>query len=262
MKVRKGARSIKEIPPAILDQLTKGLIESVNLTEWLAIDHSELIKNILPSEYHQICLERLDTLKTKTAMQSIKNIGESLSAIIIENKEQNLFTQLSLHKSDSVRCWAAYIVGSDDTLPFEEKMKKIKAFAADKHFGVREISWMSVRSDIEANLEKAIQILTNWAKEEDENIRRFTTEAIRPNGVWSKQLEALKLNPEKALPILEQLKNDQSKYVQDSVANWLNDAAKTRPDFVITLCQRWENESDTPATKYIIKRATRTIRKK
>lgn len=262
MNNRKGAKSFKEISPEILQQLTQGRIQSANLTEWLAIDHAELVKNILPAHYQQECLRQLDTLKTKTAMQSIKIIGEALATIIRQNNDDKLLSQLSTHTSDSVRCWAAYIIGSDKSYAFNEKMLKIKPFAADKHFGVREIAWMAVRSDIETNLDQAIRIFCDWAIDIDENVRRYTTEATRPKGVWCKQLEILKHNPEMALPILEQLKNDESRYVQDSVANWLNDASKTKPDFVVMLCQQWEKDSNSSATKYIIKKALRTISKK
>jgi 3-methyladenine DNA glycosylase AlkC len=47
--------------------------------------------------------------------------------------------------------------------------------------------------------------------------------------------------------------------VRDSVANWLNDAAKDQPAFVRETCARWRRESQTAETAYIAKRALRSI---
>jgi len=146
-------------------------------------------------------------------------------------------------------------------LNIEDKLNASLRLIADKHFGVREIVWMALRPEIEKDLGKSIEILSNWTTNSDENIRRFTTEVIRPRGVWCKHLESLKENPEQALFILEKLKSDKSKYVQDSVGNWLNDASKTKPKFVIELCEKWKGNSQTKETEKIIKRALRTIEK-
>ena len=264
---RKGARKVSDIPEEVLMLLNQGEIESVNLTEWLAINHITLLKNVLPKVGLHNKLESIvsEMLKqdAESGMKAIRLTGELLNKVIDEENEQKkgeLIKKFTTHPSDSVRCWAAFMNRNDDS-SLEEKLAYIYAFAGDHHFGVREISWMSIREDISQNLDESIELLTAWAKKDDENIRRFSIEVIRPRGVWAKHIEVLKQTPNKALPILNQLKSDPSKYVQDSVGNWLNDASKTQPDFVITLCEKWSKESDTKATAKIIKKAQRTIMK-
>ncbi len=72
---------------------------------------------------------------------------------------------------------------------------------------------------------------------------------------------ALKDDPSPGLAVLEPLRSDPSLYVRNSVGNWLNDASKSRPDWVEALCARWRKESPTNETTYIIRRALRTLRK-
>lgn len=80
--------------------------------------------------------------------------------------------------------------------------------------------------------------------------------------MWCGHIQLLKDRPETALPLLEALKADPEKYVQDSVANWLNDAAKTRPDFVKTVTSRWlvdmAGKPGEAATQRICKRGLRS----
>jgi len=264
---RKGARKASDIPNEVLMLLNEGKIESVNLTEWQTVHHMTLLKNVLPSlgleEKLEFVLSEMEQQKVETGMKAIRLIGSLLDTILKDesatNKE-NIIKKCAHHVSDSVRCWAAFMnKNNDHTL--EEKLLYINPFAADHHFGVREIAWMSIREDLSANIENSVDLLFEWAKSEDENIRRFSLESIRPRGVWTKHIEILKEKPHIALPILNLLKSDSSKYVQDSVGNWLNDASKTQPDFVITLCEKWSKESDTKATSKIIKKAQRTIMK-
>ena len=262
---RKGAKSIKEIPKAILDQLNRGEIETANLVEWLAVDQRILLGNLLTQhkrkKYLRPILENIDSLKKQTVNTINEAIGTGLFEQAIKHKDIEFLQIPSLHQSDVVRCWAAYTIAKEPLLDIKQKLQRIQPFAADKHFGVREIAWMVLRKNIAQNLDESLQVLASWTKNADENIRRFASEATRPRGVWCEHIEALKLTPELGLVVLEPLKSDQAKYVQDSVGNWLNDASKTQPDFVKELCKRWEEESDTKETRYIIKKAMRTINK-
>jgi 3-methyladenine DNA glycosylase AlkC len=262
---RKGARSIKDIPANILSQLNNGEIETANLMEWLAIDQRKLLHNILiqinKTAYYAPTIAALDSLEKRTVNTINETIGYNLFLQSQKNKDKTFFKQFATHTSDVVRCWACYFIGKNNKLTITQTLQQIQPFAADYHFGVREIAWLSVRPIIAKNLMDSIAILSNWAISKNENIRRFASEATRPRGVWCEHIHELKENPSLALSILESLKNDSTKYVQDSVGNWLNDASKTQAAFVIKICKQWEKESKTKETAYIIKKAMRTLEK-
>jgi 3-methyladenine DNA glycosylase AlkC len=262
---RKGSKSIKDIPVEIMLQLNAGEIETANLVEWLAVDQRLLLQNLLKqldrNQYYESIISDIEALKKQTVNTVNEAIGVGLLRSTQTNKDFELFRRLSNHTSDCVRCWAAYIIAFDDNLSITEKLVQIQPFAADSHFGVREISWLATRQAIADNLTESLFILSKWTLNEDENIRRFASEATRPRGVWCAHIDLLKQNPELALSILEPLKSDVSKYVQNSVANWLNDASKTKPEFVVELCKKWKKESNSKETVYIISRALRTIEK-
>jgi 3-methyladenine DNA glycosylase AlkC len=262
---RKGARTVKDIPKDILAQLNSGKIETANLMEWLAIDQRLLLKNLLHqltrTEYLHFVLADIDNLKKQTVNTINEAIGTGLLAQATVNKDSELLSELAAHPSDVVRGWAAYTVGKNAKLTIVQVLQKIHPFAADKHFGVREIGWMATRPVIANHLEESISILSTWATHKDENVRRFASEVTRPRGVWCEHIDELKQKPSLALSILEPLKSDAAKYVQDSVGNWLNDASKTQPKFVTDLCKKWSKESKTKETAYITKKALRTVMK-
>ncbi|EJL23069.1 DNA alkylation repair protein [Brevibacillus sp. BC25] len=266
---RKGAVKASLIPENVLALLHAGELESVNLTEWQAVDHIHLLRSVLPHvqlDAHVARLvDQLEETGSTSGMKAIRLIGLELLAILYKSGEPTatspVFLSLATHKSDSVRCWSAYIIGLDNTLSLEEKLRQIRKFAADHHFGVREIAWMAIRDSLVHDLNHSIQLLSKWVLDTDENIRRFAVEATRPRGVWCKHIDALKNDPALCLPLLMPVKSDASKYVQDSVGNWLNDASKSQPDWVIQLCDEWLRISDTKETKRIVTKAKRTILK-
>jgi 3-methyladenine DNA glycosylase AlkC len=69
----------------------------------------------------------------------------------------------------------------------------------------------------------------------------------------------LKSQPEFAEELLAALKDDSDAYVRVSVGNWLNDASKSRPDWVEGICAEWLRESGSRATRHICRRGIRTL---
>lgn len=263
---RKGARKPADVPVEILELLNTGQIATVNLSEWLAVDQNALLNYFLRKEnvslkVYQDINGNIQLLKKQTVNTVNETIGKGLYKYIKSTEDMELFSVMSEHISDVVRGWAVYVLSNQSNLSIDEQLEKIKPFAADDHFGVRELAWLSMRPIMVLALSQSIKIMENWAQSGDENVRRFASESLRPRGVWCAHINALKENPAQAINILEPLKSDLSKYVRDSVGNWLNDASKTAPDWVENLCERWELESKTKETQYIVKKALRTLRK-
>jgi len=265
MTSRKGAPRIADIPAEVLQALNQGHLETVNLVEFLAIDLQLLAPQVADDLGLDPRHERLgDTLAMLDAIKPMKRHGQlarALYDLAAQHPDRDrVATQLAQHSSDVARCWAAHWVQFSG-LPLPDKLHSVRRFAADPHFGVREMAWSAVRDDVVASLEEALVLLQPWVLEEDERIRRFATEATRPRGVWCAQIEVLKREPWRAQALLEPVKSDPSRYVQNSVANWLNDASKSQPAWVEETCARWSRESATPATRYIVSRALRTLAK-
>ncbi len=262
--LRKGARTTRDVPRDVLALLNVGRIESVNLCEWLIVDQRRLAEAVFAEHDWADLLAEVEaafaSTPKRTALKDIIAIGDVL-ARRLGGKRTFAATYRALlgHPSDIVRSWGAYLVGRGDWLDLPARLARIRPLAADRNAGVREIAWMAVRNHLAAELEPAIALLAEWSLDADPNIRRFASEATRPRGVWCRHIERLKQEPELGLPILEPLRADSSKYVQDSVGNWLNDASKSRPDWVREVCARWRKEGK--GAERILKRGLRTLNK-
>lgn len=248
-----AGRGVNDISPNRLARLNTGEVEAATLTECLAVDFAALMRNVLP----EIGADTLAKMEHGAATGISKRM--SLAARLIRQElGDTALDRLGRHQSDTARGWVCFMIGAAD-MPLHDRLAAIRPYADDRHFGVREWSWMAVRPHLTAELESAIAMLAEWTADPSERVRRFASESIRPRGVWCAHIAALRAQPQLGLAILEPLRADPSGYVQDSVGNWLNDAGKDRPDWVQALCARWSSESPTPATARICKRALRSI---
>lgn len=249
-----AARRRAEIPPSVLAELNAGTRETRNLVEGLAIDLARLLAAAFPE------LPRQAVARVRQgAALGITRRMELCAQVLRDEAGAEILSRAAGHPSDTVRGWACYLVGLTPGWSLGERLRQIRPLADDPHFGVREWAWLPLRTHVAADLPQAVRRLTPWTRSRSAFVRRFASELTRPRGVWTNHLELLKARPELGLPILEPLRADGEKYVQDSVANWLNDAAKSQPAFVRELCARWRRESPGPTTARICTRALRSL---
>ena len=249
---RKGISKRADIPAELLAKLNAGTEPTATLAEGLAIDFAALLVATVPD----IPAESVALVQSKSA-EGVTRRMDAVGELLLRHLTLDRLGEITGHPSDTVRGWACYVIGRAPKLKLKAKLDLIRPLADDRHFGVREWAWMALRPHLAANVGHAVKALTPWVSAASPNVRRFATEATRPRGVWCSHIDALKRNPELALPLLEPLKADSALYVQNSVANWLNDAAKSQPAWVKALCARWKTESPTDATSAICKRALR-----
>ncbi len=126
-------------------------------------------------------------------------------------------------------------------------------------FTIDSSSEFAIRKFILKYEEKTMQQMHIWAKSKNEHLRRLASEGCRPRLPWAIALPKYKKNPTEVLKILEVLKNDNSKYVQKSVANNLNDISKDNPNVVIKFVK--ENLGKSISLDWICKHASRTLLK-
>ena len=137
---------------------------------------------------------------------------------------------------------------------FEESMEALEFFT---EFATSEFA---VRQFIKLDQKRALIFFTKWTKNLSPHIRRLASEGCRPRLPWGESLPDFKKNPLAILPILENLKNDESQYVRKSVANNLNDISKDHPEIVLNLLSKWK-KNQAQNMQRLIKHGLRTLLK-
>jgi 3-methyladenine DNA glycosylase AlkC len=118
----------------------------------------------------------------------------------------------------------------------------------------------AIRPFIVRYQDRTMAQMLDWARHEHEGVRRLASEGCRPRLPWGIVLSAFKADPSPILPILEQLRGDESESVRRSVANNLNDISKDHPEVVIEELRRWQADG-TEETQWITGHALRTLLK-
>ena len=229
------------------------------MADWLNTDRQKLLAAILKelNLHDDLAIGSLwtDELRTQSGPKQSFTITNWLSSRIKISDEAWRF--LATHSNNTVREWAAILVGLTDNITLPRKLAWLKPFADDEHPGVREIAWMALRDDVVRDPISAIRCLVPWTGSRNERLRSFAVEVTRPFGVGCSPIQELQDQPELGLPILEPLSSDDSVYVQRAIGNWLADASKSKPEWVQVLTERWLSKSASPNTQIIVEQAMR-----
>ena len=254
---------MRDVRPEVLEMLASGETESVNLMEWLAADMAalaSLVARRLPGgPLADALLDASGLIGGEPLTRRLNIIGNALahSGVALDSRP---FLVLRDHRCDLVRQWACCAVNARlADAPIDRHLEHARRFASDPNMSVREVAWMAFRPRLRRQLDESLPLLARMVVDGDPRQRRFAVEVTRPRSVWGAHVERLKRDPAQAAIILEPVRADPHRYVQLAVGNWLNDAAKTRGDWVLGTCGRWMADGPEAATRHIVRRALRTL---
>ena len=114
----------------------------------------------------------------------------------------------------------------------------------------------AIRPYIRIYPEKTIHIMQWWSKSKNFHLRRLSSEGSRPKLPWATKLEVFITDPQPVFTILENLMQDDIRFVQKSVANNIADYLKVHTSFAVEYIKKYQN-SDNKNTQWIIRYATR-----
>lgn len=199
----------------------------------------------------------LDGLEALSIMQRLRRVAEALHSALPADYRESLaiLRHLAPRLNHGFAAMAlpefVALYGLDD---FEASMAALRDFTV---FGSSEFA---VRPFLKRDLDRTLDVMTGWAQDGNERVRRLASEGSRPRLPWSFRIERLMAEPSPLVPILEALKADPSLYVRRSVANSLNDITKDNPAWALDRIEGWDLGD--PRTAWIAKHALRSLIKK
>ncbi len=134
-----------------------------------------------------------------------------------------------------------------------------KSMIAIEEITKRNTGEYTIRPFLEKDIEKTIQQMFIWSGNKNKHVRRLSSEGVRPRLPWAKKLDIFINDPRPIIPILNNLKDDNSKYVQKSVANCLNDIFRDNFEIGMQVIEDWNTEKISNERKWIIKHSLRNL---
>lgn len=96
--------------------------------------------------------------------------------------------------------------------------------------------------------EKALPVIKDWLKDKNHNVRRAVSEGLR---IWTHR-DYFKQNPDVAIALLSDLKNDAHEYVRKSAGNALRDISRFHKELVAKELATWNKTDKLVAYTYAL----------
>lgn len=232
--------------PLLKDQLNAELVAA------LAATVRRHDPNFDADRFNATVAASLDDLELKDRI----NLLADTMAELLPSDYRAALSVVELAAEDGVSEWAAWSLcsfverhGVDDPEASLAAMPTLtKAFSCE----------FAIRPFLLEHLERTRDHLRRWTGHADERVRRLPSEGTRPLLPWAPRVPALLDDPQIGIELITELRHDPSETVRRSVANHLNDVAKSQPDLVVELLDRWTAESD-PVDERMVRHALRTL---
>ena len=178
----------------------------------------------------------------------------------VQNNRAALIMVLSKSPVEKIRALAAFVVPLVFPDDIKTQLEWLHFTAALEGTWPREASATILHNlVIQHGVATVLPLVQEWIRDDEPAVRRVVTEAFRPRGVMLAHINELKEDPTPLKTILEPLLDDDSDYVQKSVANNLNDISKNNPEIILEWTKEWNTPNATKQRHWILARALRTL---
>lgn len=221
----------------------------VKFADALAAEYPQLDQHLFLDNFNQPGWEKLEL------MQRVK----FLTRVLHKTLPTDFSETLNILKPVATQFQGfEYVVFPDYVATFglDEFELSMDALAVFTEYSTSEFA---VRPFIEKYGDRMMQQMLDWSQSDNHHVRRLASEGCRPRLPWGTALKGFKKDPQPILPILENLKQDETEYVRRSVANNLNDISKDHPELVKQIARSWKGRHS--GTDRLVKHACRTLLK-
>jgi 3-methyladenine DNA glycosylase AlkD len=175
--------------------------------------------------------------KTKHGFLDIQKAANEVADKQSAEESLRIAKQLFTSEIYQARSLATFIFGRLASNAKEASEFLKRCVSQDNDWRVQEILAKAFdRYCDDVGYEQALSVIKEWLADSSPNVRRAVTEGLR---IWTSR-PFFHDQPEVAIQLLSQLRNDESEYVRKSVGNALRDISKKYKELIKIELHQWD----------------------